>query len=72
MTHTVSEVKQKSAPSVKKLLREAGYSLSDVAARRGKDPSAVSRVVRKHATSDLIWADVVWCLNHPKRERVSA
>ena len=72
MTHTVTEVKQKSAPSVKKLLREAGYSLTDVAARRDVYPSAVSRTIRKRATSDLIWGDVVWCLNHPKRERVEA
>lgn len=66
MAHTVADIQTRPAPSVKRLLRQAGYTLADVARRRACDPSAVSRTIRKQATSAGIWAAVVWCLNHPK------
>jgi hypothetical protein len=68
-THTVSHIKRLSAPTVKRLLREAGHSYSSVARRRNKMASLVSRVVRKQATSAPIWEDIVWALNHPENGR---
>lgn len=69
MTHTVTHIKRLSAPTVKKLLREAGHNYSTVAKLRGRPPSLVSRVVRKQATSALIWNDIVYALNHPRTQK---
>lgn len=68
MQYTVPYTKSLPAPSIKKLLREAGWNLSTVAARRGVAPSIVSRVVRKQLQSGPVWEDVVWCLNNPRQE----
>jgi hypothetical protein len=67
-TVTVSHIKRLSAPTVKRLLREAGHNYSSVAERRDLWPSLVSRVVRKQAISAPVWEDIVWALNHPRRE----
>ncbi len=66
MAYTAEDIKTLPAPSVKKLLREAGYTMADVARRRGVSKSLVSRVVRKKHPSAPVWEDVAWCLNHPK------
>lgn len=67
-THTASQVKQLPAPTVKRLLREAGYSMADVARM---DPprhfSLVTRVVKKQSVSDPVWERIAWCLNNPKK-----
>jgi hypothetical protein len=65
VTHNVTHIKRLPAPTVKKMLREAGHSYSSVARRRNRPPSLVSRVVRKQATSAPIWDDIVWALAHP-------
>jgi len=65
VTQSVTHIKRLSAPTVKRLLREAGHNYSSVARRRGVFPSLVSRVVRKQAISAPIWEDIVWALNHP-------
>jgi hypothetical protein len=72
MTYTVSHIKTLPAPTVKKLLREAGHNLSTVARRRQVAPSLVSRVVRKQVTSLPVLEDIVWALNHPRRDDESA
>ena len=72
MTYTVTSIKGMPAPTVKRLLREAGHNLSSVAARRQVAPSLVSRVVRKQVTSAPVLDDIVWALNHPRREDESA
>lgn len=67
-TYTVTHIKTLPAPTVKKLLREAGHNFSTVAQRRAKRPSLVSRVVRKKTTSTPVWEDVVWALNNPREQ----
>jgi len=70
-THTASRVKQLPAPTVKKLLRAAGYSLIDVARLNKRHHSLVTRVVRKQSVSEPVWARIAWCLNHPKKRPVA-
>jgi len=65
-TYTVTHIKTLPAPTVKKLLREAGHNFSSVALRRQKRPSLVSRVVRKKSTSLPVWEDIAWALNNPR------
>lgn len=65
-THNVTHIKSLPAPTVKRMLREAGHNYSSVARRRKRRPSLVSRVVRKQATSALVWEDVLWALAHPR------
>ncbi len=65
VTHNVTHIKRLSAPTVKRMLREAGHTYSSVARRRDVFPSLVSRVVRKQTSSAPIWEDIVWALNHP-------
>lgn len=71
MTYTVTQIKSLPAPSVKKLLRERGWNLSTVAARRDISQSLVSRVIRKQVTSAPVLEDIAWCLNHPRVEQVA-
>jgi hypothetical protein len=66
MTHTATHIKRLPAPTVKRMLRGAGHTYSSVASRRDVHPSLVSRVVRKQATSEAIWEDIVWALSHPR------
>jgi hypothetical protein len=66
-THDVTRIKALPAPSVKRLLREAGYNMSDVARLKPlRHPSLVWRVIRKQSTSDAVWQRIAWCLNHPR------
>lgn len=65
-THSVTHIKSLPAPTVKRMLREAGHSYSSVARRRTVQPSLVSRVVRKQAISTPVWEDIVWALAHPR------
>lgn len=67
MTYSVMQIKTMPAPTVKRLLREAGHTLRSVAARREVAPSVVSRVLRKQVTSRPVLEDIVWALNHPRR-----
>jgi hypothetical protein len=66
VTYTVEEVKRLPAPSVKRLLRQAGYSVRSVGQRRQISHSVVSRVIRKQVSSLPVWQDIVWALNHPR------
>jgi hypothetical protein len=59
----LSQVKQLRATSVKRLLREAGYNLTDIASIARVYPSTVSRVVRKKATSRPVWQVITNALN---------
>ena len=72
MTYTVTYIKTLPAPSVKKLLREAGYTQGAVAALHGCRQSVVSRTIRKQISSRPVWERIAWCLNHPRREQVVA
>jgi hypothetical protein len=72
VTHTASQVKQLPAPTVKKLLREAGYTMVEVARMKpARHHSLVTRVVKKQSVSGEVWKRIAWCLNHPKREEVA-
>ena len=68
MSHTVQSIKALPAPTVKKLLRERGFTLTDVARRLDRVPSLVSRVVRKEAKSDPVWTAIAAMLNEPRRK----
>jgi transcriptional regulator with XRE-family HTH domain len=63
MSHTPQTVKQLPSPSVKKLLREHGYTLMDVARRMKRSHSLVSRVVSKKATSEPVLEKIAEMLN---------
>ena len=66
-THIVTRIRALPAPSVKRLLREAGYNMSDVARLKpSRHPSLVWRVIRKQSKSDAVWQRIAWCINHPK------
>ena len=71
MTYTVTYIKALPAPSVKKLLREAGYTQHQVAALHGCEQSVVSRTIRKRISSNPVWERIAWCLNHPRTEAVA-
>lgn len=71
MTYTVSHIKTLPAPTVKRLLREAGHNLSSVARLRDVAPSLVSRVVSKKTVSVPVWEDIARCLNNPRVESVA-
>jgi len=58
------------APTVKRLLREAGHTLRSVAARRQVAPSLVSRVVSKQVTSRPVLEDLAWAMNNPVQPAV--
>lgn len=69
MSHQPSQLKTLPAPTVKRLLREAGWSMADVAAiKPARNRSLVARVVRKQIVSEPIWARIAWCLDHPRRD----
>ena len=73
-TYTVPYIKSLPAPRIRKLVREAGYTLREIG-RLKKPPvahSVVGRTIRKQIASDPVWDALVHCLNHPKRERVIA
>jgi hypothetical protein len=65
-THSATRIKTLPAPSVKRLLREAGYTMSDVARLNRRHHSLVWRVIRKQSKSDAVWARIAWCLDHPR------
>ena len=54
----VRDIRTLPAPTIKRLLREAGSNLSDIARRRKIHPSIVSRVVRKQVTSAPVWEEI--------------
>ena len=76
--YTVPYLKSLPAPSVRKLLRDAGYTMRQVGlVKRDRDGqraahTVVSRVIRKQMASAPVWEAIAYCLNHPKRERVPA
>ena len=73
MSHHSAHLKTLPAPTLRKMLREAGWSLAAVAAvEPRRDPTLVVRVVRKQIVSDPMWERIAWCLNHPRRGRVVA
>ncbi len=66
-THDATRIKSLPMPSVKRLLREAGYTMSDVARLKPvRHHSLVWRVIRKQSKSEAVWARIAWCLNHPR------
>lgn len=66
MPYNVGQVKALPAPTVKKLLREAGYNLRHVADLGGVSQALVSLVVRKHTKSEKVWTIVTALINHPR------
>jgi transposase-like protein len=63
MTLSVTHIKALSAPSVKRLLRKRGLTMSDVARAIDRHPSLISRVVRKQAESQLVWVQIAKMVN---------
>lgn len=63
ITYTVAHAKSLPAPTVRKLLRERGLTMADVARAHGCAHSVVSRVVRKQVTSNPVWTSLVAMLN---------
>jgi predicted transcriptional regulator len=63
MSYTATLIKRLPAPSVKKLLRDRGYTLTDVAKRMDRSHALVSRVVRKEAQSEPVWREIAQMLN---------
>lgn len=65
MDHNLTQIKSLPAPSVKKLLRERGFRYPTVQMARiaGCNPSHVSRVIRKQATSDPVWSIIADCID---------
>lgn len=66
-TLTASQVKRFPAPTVKRLLREAGYTM--VAVARMDPPrhySLITSVVKKRSVSRPVWERIAWCLNNPR------
>lgn len=74
VTYTVTYLKSLPAPSVRKLVREAGYTLREVGRRKRPacSHSIVSRTIRKQVASEPVWQALADCLNRPKREQVTA
>ena len=66
VSRIASRIKALPAPSVKRLLRTAGYTMSDVARLNRRHHSLVWRVIRKQSKSDAVWQRIAWCINHPK------
>jgi hypothetical protein len=66
MSYTATHIKQMPAPSVKKLLRERGYTLTDVARRMARSHALVSRVVRKQAVSEPVLREIARILNEQR------
>lgn len=54
----VDHISKLPAPSVRKLLREAGRNMSDIARHLRIHPSVVSRVVAKKASSAPVWEEI--------------
>ena len=72
MSHQASQLKTLPAPTVKKLLRDAGWNMAAVAALDpARNRSLVARVVKKQIVSDPVWERISWCLNHPRVEAVA-
>jgi uncharacterized protein YerC len=63
---TPDHIKSLPAPSIRKLLREHGYTYMAVARRMGRSHALVSRVVNKKAKSSHVWAVVAEMLNERK------
>ena len=71
MTYTRAYIKTLPAPSIRKLLREAGWTQKAIAERHGCRQSVVSHLVRKGIESGPLWDTISWCLNHPKNGRAA-
>jgi hypothetical protein len=72
--YTVGYLKTLPVQTLKKMLREAGYTQREVGRLKRPPCSHVSvnRVIRKQQSSQPVWEQIAWCLNHPKRELVVA
>ena len=68
VTYTATSIKTLRAPTVKRLLRERGYSMRDVARNLGISHSVVSRAVRKKTTSTPALVEIARLLNQPERQ----
>jgi hypothetical protein len=67
MSHQATQLKTLPAPTVKKLIRDAGWTMTAIAALKPpRNRSLVARVVRKQIVSDPVWERIAWCLNHPR------
>lgn len=71
MNHPSTLQKHRRAPTVKRLLRERGYNLTDVARLAGVHKTLVSRVVRKQATSARVWTVIEELLREPEPANVA-
>jgi len=66
-TRVATRIRALPARSVKARLKEAGYSLSDVARLKPvRHHSLIWRVVRRQSKSEAVWARIAWCLQHPR------
>ena len=65
--YTTTYIKALPTGTIKRLLREAGYSQSDVARYHGCSHVNVNRVIRKQMNSAPVWESLVFLLNRPKK-----
>ena len=65
--YSIAYIKALPTGTIKRLLREAGYTQRDVARYHGCFYVNVNRVIRKQMTSGPVWESVVFLLNRPKK-----
>ena len=71
-SHQASQLRDIPAPTVKRLLRGAGWNMATVARiKPSRHRSLVARVVKKQIVSDRVWERIAWCLNNPKKNGVA-
>lgn len=69
--YTAAYIKSLPTGTIKRLLREAGYTQRDVARHHGCSHVNINRVIRKRMSSGPVWESVVFLLNRPRREVVA-
>lgn len=67
MSYSTDTIRQLPAPTVKRLLRERGYTLSRVAREMKRTHALVSRVVSKQSTSERVWDRIARIVNGPPK-----
>lgn len=66
-TYSVAYLKKTKAQTIKRLLREAGYTQRDVARTHGCSHVVVNRTIRKKDASDPIWRTIARMLSRQKK-----
>ena len=69
--YTTAYIKSLPTGTIKRMLREAGYTQRDVARYHGCSHVNVNRVIRKQMNSRPVWESVVFLLNRPKQQEAA-